>query len=77
MILLRLRDAVGNVLIEEQCGFRKGRGCVDLIFTHWLIIEKSLSCQTPLVLSFIDYEQPFDSFDRRGLSKNSIGYSIL
>ena len=66
MILFRLRDAVDNVLREEQqCGFRKGRGCVDQIFTLILIIEKCLSCQTPLVLCFIDYEQMLNSFDRR------------
>ena len=69
MILFRLRDAVDKVLREEQCGFRKGRGCVDQIFTLRLIIEKCLSCQTPLVLSFIDYEQAFDSVDRRALAK--------
>ena len=55
MILFRLRDAVDKVLSEEQCGFRKGRGCFDQVFTLKLIIEKSLRCQTPLVLSFIDY----------------------
>ena len=40
------------------CGFRKGRGCVDQVFTLRLIIEKSLRCQTPLVLSFIGYDKP-------------------
>ena len=76
MILFRLRDAVDKVLREEQCGFRKGRGCVDHVFTLRLIIEKSLSCQTPLVLSFIDYEQAFDSVDRRALAKVLSLYGI-
>ena len=55
MILFTLRDAVDKVLREEQHGFRKGRGSVDQIFTLRLIIEKCLSCQTPFVLSFIEY----------------------
>ena len=55
---------------------RKGRGCVDHVFTLRLIIEKSLRCQTPLVLSFIDYEQAFDSVDRRALTKVLSLYGI-
>ena len=69
MILFRLKDVVDKVFREEQCGFRKGRGCVDQVFTLRLITEKSLHCQTPLVLTFIDYEQAFDSVDRRPLAK--------
>jgi hypothetical protein len=76
MILIRLRDAVDKVLREEQCGFRKGRGCVNQIFTLRLIIEKCLSFQTPLVLSFIDYEQAFYSVDRRALVKVLSLYGI-
>ena len=79
MILFRLSDAVDKVLREEQCGFRKGRGCVDQVFkfnTLRLIIEKSLRCQTPLVLSFINNEQAFDSVDRRPLAKVLSLYGI-
>jgi hypothetical protein len=40
MIVLRLRKAIDKVWREEQCAFRKGRGCLDQIFTLRLIIEK-------------------------------------
>ena len=76
MILFRLRDAVDKVLREEQCSFRIGRGCIDQAFTLGLIIEKSLCCQTPLVLSFINYKQVFDSVDRRALTKVLSLYGI-
>ena len=66
MMLFRLIDAVDKFLREEHCGFRKGRRCVDHIFTFSLIIEKCLSCQPPLVLSFIDYEQVFNSLYSTG-----------
>ncbi|XP_065567297.1 uncharacterized protein LOC136031557 [Artemia franciscana] len=56
--------------------FRKGNGCVDQVFTLRLIIEKFLRCQTPLVLSFFDYEQAFDSADRRALAKVLSLYGI-
>ena len=45
-------------------------------FFLWLLVDKCLSCQTPLVLSFIDYEQAFDSVDRRALSKVLSLYGI-
>ena len=76
MIIFKLRYAVDKILREEQCGFRKGRGCVGQIFTLRLTIEKCLSCQTPLVLSSIDYEQAFDSVDRRALAKVLSLYGI-
>ena len=44
MILFRHRDAVDKVLRKEQCGFKKGRRCVNQIFTLRLIFEKRLSC---------------------------------
>ena len=76
MKLFRLRDAVDKVLRIEQCGFRKGRGCVDQILTLRLIIEKCHCHQIPLVFSFIDYEQTFDSVDRRALIKVLSLYGI-
>jgi len=76
MILFRLIDVVNKVLRERQCGFRKGRGCVDQIFSFRLIIEKGLSCQTPLVVSFIDYDQACDSVNRRALGKVLFLYGI-
>ena len=76
MVIFRLKNTVDKVLREEQCGFRKGRGCVNKIFTLRLIIEKCLSSQTSLVLSFIDYEQAFDSVDKRALVKVLSLYDI-
>ena len=76
MILFRLRDVVDKVLKEERCSFRVGRGSVDQVFTLRLIIEQSLLSQRRLVLSFIDYEQAFDSVDRRALAKVLSLYGI-
>ena len=42
-----------------------------------LVIEKYLSYQTPLILSFIDYEQVFVSVGRRSLENVLSLYSIL
>ena len=49
---------------------------VNFLLTLRLIIEKCLSCQTTLVLSFIDYGQAFDSVDRRALAKVLSLYGI-
>jgi len=36
----RLNKRVEEEMVEEQCGFRKGRRCTDAIFTVQQIIEK-------------------------------------
>ena len=36
----RLNEHVEEEMVEEQCGFRKGRCCTDDIFTVQQIIEK-------------------------------------
>ena len=40
MTLFRLTYVIDKVIGEEQCSFRKGRGCVDEIFNLRLIIER-------------------------------------
>ena len=36
----RLQTIAEKVLPESQCGFRKGRGCIDMIFTARQLLEK-------------------------------------
>ena len=51
-------------LVEEQCGCRKGRSCIDAIFTVQHILEKRKEHNLPLFLLFIDYEKAYDSVNR-------------
>ena len=37
----RLQKIAEDELPESQCGFRKGRGCTDMIFTIRQLVEKS------------------------------------
>ena len=67
---------MGKVLREKQCSVKKGRGCIDQVFSLKLIIDNCLIHQTPLVLSFIDHEQAFDSAYRRALAKVLTLYRI-
>ena len=67
--LLSMILLLDKVIREEQCIIRKLRESVKQIFTLKLIIEKCVSHQSLLVLSFIDYEQSFDSADRRAFAK--------
>ena len=73
IILLRLRDAVDKDFNEKNSAvLEKVEDVSTQIFTFRLIIEKWLSCQISLVVSFIDYEQAFDSVHRKSFSKSLI-----
>jgi len=51
-------------MIEEECGFRKGRSCTDAIFTVQQIIEKRKEHNLLLFLLFINYEKAYDNVNR-------------
>ena len=54
-------------MVEEVCGFRKGRTCTDAIFTVQQIIEKRKEHNLKLFLLLIDYEKAYDNVNRNKL----------
>jgi hypothetical protein len=50
----RLNEHLDDEMVEAQCGFRKGRCCIDAIFTVQQIMEKRKEHNLPLFLQFID-----------------------
>ena len=63
----RLRPLTESNLPESQCGFRKGRGCVDMIFVARQLIEKSVEHDTPLYVLLVDLRKAYDSIPRPAL----------
>ena len=49
-----------GVLIEEQAGFRKGRGCRDQIFVVRHLMEHANEMKASLSLCFVDFEKAFE-----------------
>ena len=60
----RLNEHLEDEMVQEQCGFRKGRICIDAIFTVQYIMEKRKEHNLPLLLLFIDYEKAYDNVSR-------------
>ena len=52
---------------EEQGGFRRGRGCVDQIFTVKMLVEKYLVKGRKLYAAFMDLEKAYDRVDWNSL----------
>ena len=59
--------------MEEQGGFRKGRGCVDQGYTLAQVVLKRLEVQKNTYLCFVDlkkaYDRGFDKEDDEVLEK--------
>ena len=51
VILSRIEDDIDRKLIEEQAGFRTGRGCIDQIFTLRNTKEQCIDWNSPLLLN--------------------------
>ena len=56
-----------SLAVEEQAGLKKGRGCIDHIFTLRNIIEQSTEWQSTLYVNFVDFAKAFDSVHRHSL----------
>ena len=63
----RLQQVAEEELPESQCGFRKGRGCTDMIFTIRQLVEKAIEHQSKQFFLFIDLKKAYDSVPRRAM----------
>lgn len=67
IIAKRLTAISETLMLEEQNGFRKGRSCMDCVFSLSQVIEKHREFNIPTYISFIDFKKAFDSVDREKL----------
>ena len=58
-----------GLLSESQCGFRKNRGTIDMIFTARQLQEKCQEQNMDLYITFVDLTKAFDTVSREGLWK--------
>ena len=52
---------------KSQCGFRKDRGTIDMIFTPRQLQEKCQEQNMDLYMNFVDLTKAFDTVSREGL----------
>ena len=50
--------------MDEQGGFRAGRGCNDQIFTVRQIMEKTIEKDKVVYMAFVDLEKDYDEVNR-------------
>ena len=58
-----------KLLPESQCGFRKGRSTIDMIFTAKMLQQSCREKQIRLYLAFLDIAKAYDSVHRQTLWK--------
>ena len=61
----RLEEIAEDILPDTQCGFRKGRGCVDMVFVAQQLVKKAIEHQSNLYV--LDLRKAYDSIPRSGL----------
>ena len=72
VLLNRLNEHLerSGLLPESQCGFRKNRGTIDMIFTARQLHEKCQEQNVDLYMTFVDLTKAFDTVSREGLWKS-------
>jgi hypothetical protein len=72
----RIETKVESQLHEAQCGFRKGRGCVDQIFNLKECISLARQKGKSLYMCFVDLRKAYDSVNRDLLWKAMREYGV-
>ena len=67
VIQRRLQVVVEEVLPDLQCGFHRGRGCVDMIFCARQLVEKAREHNTQIFILFGDLRKVYDCVPRQAL----------
>ena len=65
----RLAKLAEEVLTEAQCGFRRERSTIDMVFSLRQLQEKAIEQHRELYIVFIDFRKAFDTVDRALLWK--------
>ena len=58
-----------GLIPESQCGFRKDRGTIDMIFTARQLQEKCQEQNVDIYMTLVDLTKAFDTVSRDGLWK--------
>ena len=66
----RLEQITDRILPESQCGFRKGRGCVDMIFVTRQLVEKTREHNDTLYMLFVDLKKGLLFCGKRSIVEN-------
>ena len=71
VLLNRLNEYLeeSGLLPESQCGFKKDKGTIDMIFTPRQLQEKCQVQNVDLYITFVDLTKAFDTVSREGLWK--------
>ena len=64
MLTRLLEHIVDLVLPESQCGFRRGRSTIDMIFVARQLQEKCCEQHQDLYMAFVDLTKAFDTVNR-------------
>jgi len=67
ILLSRLIPYAKEIIRDHQCGFRRNRSTIDLMFCIRQILEKKWEYSEPVHQLFIDFKKAYDSFRREVL----------
>ena len=72
----RMRQVTEGQVMEEQAGFRVGRGCRDQIFVMRQLAEKTIEKDGKMYAAFIDLEKAYDKVWREDMWRTLATYGV-
>jgi len=72
----RVKGLTEGSVMDEQGGFRSGRGCIDQVFAVKQVVEKMIEKDKVMFMVFIDLEKAYDNVCREKLWRVLFDYGV-
>lgn len=76
LLMEKVKIITNNKIVDEQCGFREDRGCVNQVFTWKCSLRRGHTVEGVILVEITDFRDLGMSFENSRIKKKEIDHTV-